>query len=243
MRVLVHVPARGGSRGLPGKNLCEVGGRSLVARAVDAGLAFLESTGVDGRVVVDTDDERIAEEGRRAGAAVPFLRPAHLATDEARSLDVVLHAADRLEADAGPIETVILLQPTSPLRVADDIAACWRVYDPGVRPSVVSVVELGHPPELTMRLDADGHVRYAFGAPLAGVRRQELEPAFRPNGAVYIDALAFLRQERSFVVEGRTVAVPMPAARSIDIDEAFDLELARAIVAMRSSTPAGAEDR
>lgn len=231
MGVLVHVPARGGSKGLPGKNLRQIGGRSLVARAVDVGRAFLSSTGIAGLVLVDTDDERIAAEARQAGAAVPFLRPAALAQDATPTLDTVLHAIDRLKESGTEIETLVLLQPTSPLRTVEDVLACWAVFDPQLHPSVVSVVAVGHPPELTLRLRADGRVQWAFGAPPAGVRRQDLPASFRPNGAVYIDGVEFLRRERNFVVEGVTVGVPMPAERSVDVDDALDLAVAEALLA------------
>lgn len=231
MTLLVHVPARGGSKGLGGKNLREVNGRSLVARAVDVGRGFLQRCGTDGLVLVDTDDERIAEEGRRCGADVPFLRPAALAADETPTLDTVLHAVDRLGALGTTVDVVVLLQPTSPLRSVDDVLGCWRVFDPASRPSVVSVVAVTHPPELTVRLAADGVVRWAFGAPPSGVRRQDLPPAYRPNGAVYIDAVKFLRERGSFVVEGETVGVPMPAERSVDVDDELDLAVAEALSA------------
>lgn len=229
MALLVHVPARGGSKGLPGKNLREVGGRSLVARAVDIGLAFLRESGIPGVVLVDTDDERIAAEGKRCGAEVPFLRPAALAADATPTLDTVLHAVDRLAERGAALDAVLLLQPTSPLRTLADVQACWRAYDPVDRPSVMSVVPVTHPPELTVRLDGSGVIRWAFGAPAAGVRRQDLPAAFRPNGAVYIDTVRFLRERGAFVVEGETVGVPMPAERSVDVDDALDLAIAQAI--------------
>jgi CMP-N-acetylneuraminic acid synthetase len=231
MALLVHVPARGGSKGLPGKNLRHVGGRSLVARAVSAGLEFLDRCDVPGLVLVDTDDERIAEEGRRCGAEVPFLRPAALAADDTPTLDTVLHALDALEARGPAPDAVVLLQPTSPLRTAGDIQSCWAAFDPDTRPSVLSVVAVTHPPELTVRLDDAGVIRWAFAAPPPGVRRQDLPVAYRPNGAVYIDTVRFLRERRAFVVEGVTVGVPMPMERSVDVDDAIDLAVAEALCA------------
>jgi CMP-N,N'-diacetyllegionaminic acid synthase len=233
MRLLLHVPARGGSKGLPGKNLCRIGGKSLVRRAIEAGQSFLEGAGLSGRILVDTDDARIADEAARAGAPVPFLRPDWLARDETPTLDTVLHAIDRLEEAGESHDVLVLLQPTSPLRRAGDIAACWERFDLRSRPSIISVVAAAHPPELSMRLDEGAVIRWAFGSPAPGVRRQDLPPAFRPNGAVYIDSVAFLREHRSFVVEGRTIGVEMPAARSIDVDDAFDLAIAAAVHDMK----------
>lgn len=120
-KVLVIVPARGGSKGVPGKNLRPVAGVSLVDRAVVRGRAFVKACGLSdvATVMLDTEDERIAEEGRRWGAAVPFLRPARLAQDDTPTIDSVLFACERF---GEPIETVVLLQPTSPLCSARDIA-------------------------------------------------------------------------------------------------------------------------
>jgi CMP-N,N'-diacetyllegionaminic acid synthase len=109
MKILVVVAARGGSKGLPEKNLRR-----------------------DGTVLVDTDSEEIAEEGRRWGATVPFLRPARLAGDEARMIDNVLHALDRIAEERGEHDTVVLLQPTSPLRDVEDVLACFRAFDSAI---------------------------------------------------------------------------------------------------------------
>src|SRR5688572_26196816 len=123
--VLVVVPARGGSKGLPGKNLREVGGVSLTGRAVQVGLAFLSERALWGQMFVDTDATDIAAEGIRWGAEVPFLRPPELAADATPMADNVLHAVDRFAALGRVHDVVVLLQPTSPLRTAGDVVACW----------------------------------------------------------------------------------------------------------------------
>jgi CMP-N-acetylneuraminic acid synthetase len=231
MSLLIVIPARGGSKGLPGKNLRTVGNVSLVGRAVLAAREFLgEAAAPRGAaVLVDTDSEEIAAEGVRWGAEVPFLRPPELATDTATTTDSVLHAAERWGALAGPVETLMLLQPTSPLRTGADVARCWHAYVAhGGRP-VVSVTPWEHPIELALRLGDDDLLRWAAAPPAGDVRRQAFAPAFRANGAVYVVALDALRATRSFFIPGGTVGVPMPPERSIDVDTAADLAVAEAL--------------
>jgi CMP-N-acetylneuraminic acid synthetase len=234
MNVLVHVPARAGSKGLPGKNLRTVGGISLVGRAILAGRAFLEAYGLNGTVLLDTDGAEIADEGRRHGAEVPFLRPPELAADGTSSLDTVLHAVDRLASSGRTFDALVLLQPTSPLRTAADIGLCWDAFDPVRAPSVISVCAPDHPPELTLR-SREGVLSWAFGAP-AEVRRQAARPAWRPTGAVYIQTVAFLREAGTFIADGRTIGVELPRACSVDVDEELDLHIAEAILNWRTDT-------
>jgi N-acetylneuraminate synthase/N,N'-diacetyllegionaminate synthase len=231
MSALVLIPARGGSKGLPGKNLREVGGISLVGRAVRAGRRFLTRAGVDGVVLVDSDAEAIVAEGRRWGAE-GRLRPAALAADATPMIDTVLAAVEH--AGAG-VDAVVLLQPTSPLRTAEDVAACWAAYQPGAHPSVLSVTAADHPPEQTLRRDADGSVAWAWPEAAPDARRQDQPAGFRPSGAVYVDAVALLRKERRFLIPGVTRGVVIDGARSIDVDTASDLVLAERMVRNEST--------
>jgi CMP-N-acetylneuraminic acid synthetase len=211
MRVACVVPARGGSKGIPDKNLRTVGGISLVGRAVLAGRAFLRRTGLtDARVVVDTDSEAIAAEGRAWGAEVPGLRPAELARDTTSTVESTLALLDRLEAAADPVDAIVLLQPTSPLRTDADVAACWQAFDPADRPSVISIADNSHPAELNLRLGPSGTVEWASpeGAPK---RRQEYATAYRPSGAVYVTTVGLLRSARTFIVPGVTRGVLLPS--------------------------------
>jgi N,N'-diacetyllegionaminate synthase len=233
--VLVIIPARAGSKGLPGKNLCEVGGMSLVARAVYTGRQFIQIGELsDAVLMVDTDSSAIAEEGHRWGATTPFLRPPELASDDASTADVVLHAIDRLENT----EVVVLVQPTSPLRRAQDIVNCWRVLDRIARPSVASVTEVAHPFELAVRLAPDDTLHWA--GPESGshsTRRQGHPPLYTLNGAVYITTATCLRQHRAFVIPGLTRGVKMAAESSIDVDTAADLHLADALARRQPVMP------
>ena len=233
---LCLVPARGGSKGLRDKNLRTVGGLTLVARAVLAArdlrrLAPLRELAI----VVDTDSEAIAEEGRRWGAEVPFLRPAELARDEVPTAVSTLAALERLEHAGRPVDDLILLQPTSPLRTGADVLACWREYDRARSPSVISLVEEAHSPDLAMRLGADGAVHWRAGAE-PPARRQDSAAAFRPSGAVYVISHELLRRERRFIVPGLTRGVILDRERGVDVDTADDLAEAEARVGARSRT-------
>jgi N-acylneuraminate cytidylyltransferase len=236
--VLIVVPARGGSRGLPGKNLATVAGVSLVGRAVVRGREFVARNGLggDALIVVDTDDSDIADEARRWGASVPFLRPASLAADDTSTADSLAHLIGRIE---GSWSTVVLLQPTSALARAADVSECWMRYGSADMVSVVSTVEIAHPPSLALVDGEGGALEWWSGRPPDAVRRQGHAASYWPSGAVYVVDVAWFLEHRRFIGAGRTVGVPMSPARSVDIDEFRDLETARlqALFARDASVP------
>jgi len=226
LRVLALVPARGGSKGLPGKNLRPLSGLPLVAWSVAAALA---APSIDA-VVVSTDSEEIAAAALAAGAEVPFMRPRHLAEDHSRMVDVVLDALDTLAAAGRPFDLVVLLQPTSPLRSAGDIeSALRRRRETGGR-AVASVCPVEHSPLLAGELPADGSLARFLRPQDATANRQELPDFHRLNGAVYVADAEFLREHRSFIADG-TYAYVMPAERSVDIDTELDFTLAECLLA------------
>ena len=239
MSPICLIPARGGSKGLPDKNLRAVGGVSLVGRAVLCAREFARQAGLASvAIVVDTDSAAIAEEARRWGGAVPFLRAPELAGDDVSSVTSSLAALERLERDGLDVADVILLQPTSPLRTGADVLACWREYDRTRVPSVVSVVGAEHAPDIALRRDAAGLVHWFAGdAPPA--RRQDVAEGYWPSGAVYIISHDLLRAERRFILPGVTRSVLLPKGRSVDVDTADDLAEAEARLA---SQRAGAFD-
>jgi CMP-N-acetylneuraminic acid synthetase/sialic acid synthase SpsE len=228
VNVLVLIPARAGSKGLPGKNLRRLAGISLVGHAVRVGRRFLQRSAQAGSVLIDTDSEAIAEEAVRWGADAPFLRPSVLAADDTKTIDSVLHALDRLEAAGRHHDGLVLLQPTSPLRTTDDVSACMAAYDPALGSSL-SVVQIEHPSEQSLELATDGTIAWSWPELKPDRRRQEFPAAWRPSGSVYVSSVESLRTHRAFLVPGCTRGVPIPAARSIDIDRVEDLELAEAL--------------
>lgn len=212
------IPARGGSKRLPGKNLRRLGGKPLIAWTIEAalGAAMLD------RVVVSTDDPAIARVSETHGAEVPFVRPPGLSTDTATSLDVVLHALEALP----PVDFVVLLQPTSPLREAADIDAAVRLAHDRRADAVVSVCPTDHPPEWCNVLPEDGSMAGFLREEVRGVRSQDLPTSYRLNGAIYVYRRARLLRERAFAMDETCYAYVMPSGRSVDIDTELDLELA-----------------
>jgi CMP-N-acetylneuraminic acid synthetase len=211
--------ARGGSKGLPGKNIRSLCGRPMIAWSIEAAR---ESQFLD-RVLVSTDDIEIAEAARAAGEPVPALRPAHLAGDDANIVDAVLHAID---TEAPQADYAVLLQATSPLRRAEDIDACIRLCIGKGVPAAASVTEAGKNPYWMFHLNPDGTVRLVIERDEVGFLRQALPQAWVANGAIYVAQVEWLRRERTFWRQGMTLAYPMPAERSVDVDTLLDFRWA-----------------
>ena len=224
--VLAVITARGGSKGVPGKNILPIGGRPLIQWTVDAARG---SRHID-RLIVSSDDATIIEAALRAGCEAPFVRDAALATDQATSMDVVIDALQRVPGHG----IVLLLQPTSPLRSTADIDGTLAMLQSSDAPCCVSVREAEDHPYWTFQRDPTG-VLSKFVEPPQGMplRRQDLPPAWCLNGAVYAARTAWLLQHRSFLT-AQTVGYPMPAERSLDIDTPADVErLVLAVESMR----------
>lgn len=217
--VLAVVTARGGSKGLPRKNLVPFRGAPLIAWTIRAAQA---APAID-RLILSSDDPEIIETARALGCEAPFRRTPELASDTAASIDVLLDAAERVPGH----DIIVLLQPTSPLRTADDIEATLAVMAETGAPGAVSVSEAPCHPYLIFRRDAAGRLSPFVEKPAdMGWRRQDLPPAWRVNGAVYAADLAWLRVERTLCKAGETAAYEMPVERSIDIDTLEDLQAA-----------------
>lgn len=213
-KVLAVIPARGGSKGLPGKNTLPVRGRPLLAWTAEAALG---AHAVD-RVVVSSDADAILAAARSCGVE-PLRRPAGLATDTATTIDVVLHALDACPG----YDVVVVLQPTSPLRTAADIDAALERLAASGAPACVSVCEAEQSPYWMYRISAGETLVPIVDAPAGATRRQDLPAVYVLNGAIYAADAAWLRKERAFVT-ARTVAHVMPAERSLDIDTARDFQ-------------------
>lgn len=220
MKIFGLIPARGGSKGIPRKNIKTIAGKPLIAWTIEAALrsSFLSS------VVVSTDDPEIAEIARQAGAQVPFMRPTELARDETPGLDPVLHALDQLTQ----YDSVLLLQPTSPLRTTEDIDGCLSLISQTRAQSVVSVTEADTHPYWTYRLNADQTMaRFLEAAPVA--RRQDLPPVFLLNGAMYFAKANWLRRNGSLVT-AETLAYVMSKEHSVDLDTPLDWKVAELLL-------------
>ncbi len=228
MRVLGLIPARGGSKGIPGKNVRPLGGRPLLAWTAEAALAATRLS----RVVLTTDDEAIAEAGRRHGVEVPFLRPPELARDDTPTLPVVRHAVAELETLGDRFDAVCLLQPTSPFRSAEDVDACIALLEERGLDAVVSVlpVPAEHNPHWVYFEDG-GLLRLATGEDRPIPRRQELPPAFHREGSVYVTRRDVV-MEGAGSLYGRSLGgyVMPDAARSVNLDTPADWERAERLL-------------
>jgi N-acylneuraminate cytidylyltransferase len=221
-RFLAVVPARGGSKGLPGKNVMPLAGRPLLewtARAA-LGCPLLD------RAVLSTDDPQIMAVGRACGLDVPFTRPAALAADDTPMVAALLHA---LEAVGGAYDYLVCLQPTSPLRVSEDITACIRLCLDHGAPSATTLAPAAKQPNWMFRLRGR-RMEPLLGWEALGTRRQDLAPAYALNGAVYVASVEQVRRRGALLTE-ETLGWVMPAERSVDVDTRLDLMLCEAILA------------
>lgn len=222
MRVLAIIPARGGSKGVPRKNILPIKGKPVIAYSIEAALHSTKIT----RTIVSTDDEEIAETAKKWGAEVPFMRPAELATDEASSVAVGLHALQTVEAAEGSqYDVILLLQPTTPLRTAADIDAALTELENTGADGVISVALTGpyHPYYM---YTFEGERLKPFVEAVGRItRRQEFPPIYLRNGAIYAVKRHILVDQQSFFPVD-CCAYEMPLQRSVNIDSPFDLELA-----------------
>lgn len=215
---LALIPARGGSKRLPRKNVLPCSGRPLIGHTIAAAQAVRP---VLGGIMVSTDDAEIAEVSRAAGADVPFMRPAAIASDDASSLDVVRHALSWIDAAGGwKPEWVLLLQPTSPLRQACDIEAAIAIAASQQCDSIISVVQLGHDHLHNAKRIEDGVLKPFY-------LESDLleEQAYVNNGAIYLTRAAVIRDQGSLYGKLSRPYV-MPHERSIDVNTALDLQFA-----------------
>lgn len=227
---LAIIPSRGGSKGLPRKNILPLLGKPLIAYSIEAARAsrFI------GRVVVSTDDVEIAEIARRYDAEVPFLRPPDLARDDTPSLPVVQHVISQLQkSDGYEPKVIILLQPTSPLRRTADIDRSVALLTKSGADSVVSVCIAEHHPYWMKSLEGDQVRPFLANAPEHN-RRQDLPPVYRLNGAVYVTRREVVTQH-NLLLGSDTRGVVMDADSSVDIDTLLDFKLAEFILRQRTN--------
>ena len=221
MRTLYLIPARGGSKGLPGKNTRPLLGKPLIAWTIDT--ALQASAQRNGSVVVSTDDDRIAQVAREHGAEVPFMRPAELAQDGSSSMDVVLHALDELDRGGDRFDLVCLLEATSPLRTSADVIAAMDALE--ARPDAESIVGVGrcvsvHPAFLAKKNER-GLLSPFVGDVFRTVRRQEIDEVYFFEGSLYIARTSTLRERRAFYHD-RTLGHVMEDRKTFEIDDLKD---------------------
>ena len=236
--ILAIIPARGGSKRLPNKNILPLCGLPLIAHSIAAG----RHPYID-RIVVSTDSQQIADIAAQYGCPVPFLRPAELSNDTASSVDVVLHVLDELQAQGEEYDAVVLLQPTSPLRTADMVGEAIAYYHDTQAQSVVSVCAVDHPPQWSNTLPDDQAMDGFIRPEVQGLRSQDMQQQYRLNGALYISDVKALRATKSFINEQGTRAFLMDRNVSVDIDEKTDFHIAEALMDTLPVTPVSFADR
>lgn len=225
MRILALVTARGGSKRLPGKNIRLLQGRPLITWSIDV---VKDIPGVCD-VLVSTDDPAIAEVAREAGALVPWLRPAELATDYATSVDVCLHALDWYQGIHGAVDGLLLLQPTSPFRSKATVLQGLALFSQYEMRTVIGLSAAVSHPMLCYRIEKDVMSPFVK-ADLNGVRTQDLPPAYIVNGAFYLISPSNLQLRRSFYSDDTVPLVIEDQRESIDIDTELDWIIAQSLL-------------
>jgi CMP-N,N'-diacetyllegionaminic acid synthase len=225
--VLGVIVARGGSKGLPGKNLRPLAGKPLIVHTIEAALGCAALT----RTVLSSEDAEILAVGRQAGCPAPFVRPVELAGDRSSTVDVTLHAVDWLARHEGfATDVVVQLPATAPLRRAEHIAGALAVLrDDPTAEAVVAVTEPDYPPYWMLTVK-DGRLRWLFPEGATVDHRQDLPGAYRPNGSIYAIHVAALRAQRTFY-PAVTAPYVMPREASVNIDAALDFALAELLLA------------
>lgn len=228
MEILALIPARSGSRGIPGKNTALLGGKPLIAYSIEAALACCEIGPQN--TYCTTDSQQIADIAGQCGANI-LMRPAKLATDTASTTEVIAHAIGHLHSAMNKtFDTLLLLQPTSPLRNQNHIAEALRLFRENPCDSVVSVTEARQSPYLMKTVNDKGYlddfIRNEY------TRRQDMPKTMILNGAIYITSIDFFLKNMTFFA-GRTLPYLMNEPESIDIDEPIDLEIARFLLEKR----------
>lgn len=227
--MLGAVFARGGSKGLPGKNLRLLGGKPLIAHAIDVGLQVSELD----QLIVSTDDPEIARVAREYGAQVPFVRPDELAADDSPEWGAWQHAVRAVEDARGgdPISALVSIPATAPLRNADDVRNCIRELAETDADVVISVTPSDRNPHFNMVVfDTEGHVHIAAPLPSTIARRQDAPDVYSVTTVAYAVRRDFLL-EASSIFDGNVRAVSVPRERAIDIDTELDLRMAECLMA------------
>lgn len=222
--MIAIIPARGGSKGLPGKNIRNLNGKPLIGYTIEAALKSKYIT----RVILSTDDVEIANVARQYGAEVPFMRPSHLATDTAKAIDAYSYTCERLENEENiEISEFVILQPTSPFRTSDHIDQAIELYINKKADSVISFCPEHHPIIWHKYITEAGKIKSIFEGSIKN--RQEEKPSYFPNGAIYVFKREIIEQELYYT--DNSFAYIMNRKDSIDIDSIDDFEYAEFLIA------------
>ena len=231
MKNIAVIPARSGSKGLPDKNIRLVNGKPLLAYTIEAAL----ESGCFDTVHVSTDSERYAEIARQYGADVPFLRSAALATDTASTWDAVREVLARYDELSKRFDTMMLMQPTTPLRTGEDVKEAYALLQKKQAKSVIAVCEVDHSPLWCDTIPDSGSMKGFGRKDLAWVNRQDLRPYYRVNGAIYLLSVNGINiPPDDEIYEDNCYALFMDRKKSVDVDSEDDLALVEFLLARRA---------
>ena len=227
--MIAIIPARGGSKGLPGKNIKMLCGKPLISHTIDCAR---QSRSID-RVIVSTDDESIADVALRAGAEVPFLRPASLAGDSSMAIDTYLYTIDRLaREEKKAFENLVVLLPTTPLRTSEDVDGAVKLFIDRQADSVISYTPEAHPVKWHKYLDENNSFVNIFDDTIDNRQTQRI--SYYPNGAIYVFKTLLLRTRMYYT--DKSFAYVMPRNRSVDIDSMEDFLYAEFLLNLRNNS-------
>jgi CMP-N,N'-diacetyllegionaminic acid synthase len=220
--MIAIIPARGGSKGVPDKNIKLLNGKPLIIWTIEAAMA---SNRID-EVIVSTESQKIADIAKKTGAHVPFFRPEELADDSAKAIDTYIYTIDKLNNEYDySIEEFIVLLPTSPLRHISDIDGAIDLFFNKHADSVMTYCAMNHPPEWAVKINEDSSIANYFDYIVSGKNRQEFPTAYICNGSVYVFRYALLKNSYSYF-SNKTYTYIMPPERSVDIDTELDFMFA-----------------
>lgn len=225
--MIAIIPARGGSKGLPGKNIKVLEGKPMIAYAIDEAI---KAKGIS-KIIVSTDSQEIADVAMKYGAEVPFLRPAELASDTALAVDNYIYTMGRLEKEENTkISSFVVLQPTSPLRTSEDIEGAIELFQQKKADSVISFCEEHHPISWHRKISKEGLLLPIFEERIGN--RQEEDTTYYPNGAVFVFSMDLIRQKSYY--SDKSYAYVMPRKNSVDVDTLEDFEYAEYLLQKRN---------
>ncbi len=227
MKNLAIIPARSGSKGLKDKNIRLLNGKPIIAYSIEAALR----SNMFDTVMVSTDSEKYAEIAKTYGAEIPFLRSEKTSGDKASSWDMVEEVINNYAAIERKFDTLMLLQPTSPLRTAEDITNAYELYSRKNANSIVSVCPVDHSPLLCGTLPDDHSLIDFIPKTIKGKRRQDMKEFYRFNGAIYLSNVDFFLKTKD-IFSSKCYAYIMDKKRSVDIDDSFDFVIAEAMMSI-----------
>lgn len=228
-KVVALIPARGGSKSIPQKNIANLGGKPLIAWTIETAMAAPE---ID-RVIVSTDCKDISKISQEFGAEIHF-RPSRLSQDHSLVIDTINHVLDELENEKYDADYLVLLEPTAPLRSIKDISDSIKLLDIEDYDSVATYTEAALNPHRAWKIDGSSPEIFIEGA-VPWLPRQQLPKAYQLNGAVYVVKIDKIDKDSKGIVIGKTGAVIMPKERSIDIDDPIDLIITETLISLKAN--------